>query len=184
MLALLHPESSTSASMALRAAGASYDAFAEQLATLPADYVDRGYTLRSPAEARVVTPEAREFLGRAEGIAIGHGSAKARPEHLLLSLLWDTVNPVPIAILARLGASREAIVTELNQFDITLPTVELPAISTRLEFRPVSADELDRARAELERAGVGYRIGYRGEQTFLGVAQGTSNAAEDPPHHQ
>jgi hypothetical protein len=79
--------------------------------------------------------------GRAEGLAAGAGVSDVRPVDLLLALLWDTSEWLPVT---GLGVSREDVATSLGRSGVTLPAAPLPDLDrpwrnpVRVDF-PMSA---------------------------------------------
>jgi hypothetical protein len=80
-------------------------------------------------------------VGRAEGLAAGVGVSDVRPVDLLLALLWDTSEWLPVA---GLGVSREDVAASLGRSGVTLPATPLPELDrpwrnpVRVDF-PMSA---------------------------------------------
>jgi hypothetical protein len=80
-------------------------------------------------------------LGRAEGLAAGVGVSDVRPVDLLLALLWDTREWLPVT---GLGVSREDVAASLGRAGVTLPATPPPDLDrpwrnpVRVDF-PMSA---------------------------------------------
>jgi hypothetical protein len=127
VLALLRPGVRGVASEALRACGLTYERFGQVLVQAMSERPPE-----QPLPGEKVPPDreprmALMFLGRSEGIAIGHNADVIRPEHLLVSALWDT-NPYTTTVLERLGTSREAIRDKLVELGADVPdSVRVPA---------------------------------------------------------
>lgn len=173
VLALLHPDSTTPASASLRSCGITDDVLFYELASLPAEYADRAEIPLSIGGGRFVSPEGMRFLGRAEGMAAGLGSPTTQPEHLLLALLWENIGFQIEDVLDRLGASRSRMLGELVRRGVSVPSVPLPPRLRWTEPTPVSPAEYEEAREALDRAGVLYRVGYKGDQILLSVPEGS-----------
>ena len=81
--------------------------------------------------------------GRAEGLAAAAGASDVRPVDLLLALLWDTREWLPVSAL---GVSREDVAAHLGRSGVTLPASPLPDLDrpwrnpVRVDF-PMSALE-------------------------------------------
>ena len=74
--------------------------------------------------------------GRAEGLAAGVGVSDVRPVDLLLALLWDTTEWLPVR---GLGISREDVAASLGRSGVTLPATPLPDLDRPLR-NPVRVD--------------------------------------------
>src|SRR6185436_19309039 len=74
--------------------------------------------------------------GRADGLAASVGVSDVRPVDLLLALLWDTREWLPVT---ELGISREDVAANLGQAGVTLPAAPLPALD-RPWRNPVRVD--------------------------------------------
>jgi hypothetical protein len=82
-------------------------------------------------------------VGRAEGFASALGTGDVRPVDLLLALLWDNREWLPVR---ELGIAREAVVEALVRAGVRVPAVPLPDLDrpwrnpVRVDF-PMSALE-------------------------------------------
>jgi hypothetical protein len=74
--------------------------------------------------------------GRADGLAASVGVSDVRPVDLLLALLWDTREWLPVTDL---GVSREDVAANLGRAGVTLPAAPLPALD-RPWRNPVRVD--------------------------------------------
>jgi ATP-dependent Clp protease ATP-binding subunit ClpA len=171
VLALLHPLNESPASEALRSCGISYHSVVEEVARLPTSVTAPQGRVVSSGGGRGVTPLAIRVLARADGIAVGMGS-DVRPEHLLLSILWDDVASPVHRILDRQGATRKRILTALSEGGTKVPHISLPKRRRWSEFRPLSPAEYEHVRNELTSTGTRYRVAHKGTQILLSVEQG------------
>lgn len=62
-------------------------------------------------------------VGRAEGFASAFGTGEVRPVDLLLALLWDNREWLPVT---ELGIARETVVEALVRAGVTVPAVPMP----------------------------------------------------------
>jgi hypothetical protein len=81
-------------------------------------------------------------MGRAEGIAIATGSTIVAAEHLLVSILWESITTY---VLQRLGAIRDEVIAHLSALVVWIRSLKLtspvvPAFGERV-FVPM--DKLD-----------------------------------------
>ena len=168
VLAMLHPEADSTAGRALRACGLTYEAFLREVEDLPPKYLERKGTPVLP-RGRIVSREGTSLLARAEGLALGLGSARVRIEDVLVALIWREPESMATTILDRLGATRERIREELEALDVDMPSLPLPRRREWEEWRPISREELDRLGAELRSANVLYRVAYQDDQPLVSV---------------
>jgi hypothetical protein len=76
------------------------------------------------AEDVTLNPAAHEFLGRAEGIAVGLGAPAVKLEHVLMAYLWDTSHSY--GSLEGFGLTPQAVLEELERRGVAVPTGSLP----------------------------------------------------------
>lgn len=170
VLAILHPSTESPAKDALNACGVSYEVVRICVSELPASYSGaRG--LEPPATGRLLGSDALQFIGRADGLAIGMGSLAILPEHLLMSVVWDPADSVAICILERCGATRKSLLEALRHSGVAVPLIPLKAQREWSEFSSVPAEDVQRVSLEYQRLGRPYRIAFRGDEILLSIAQ-------------
>jgi ATP-dependent Clp protease ATP-binding subunit ClpA len=175
VLSMLHPEVESTAGRALQACGLTFELFLREIEHLPPKYLDRKGT-PVPPRGRIVSREGTSLLARAEGLALGLGSAHVRTEDVLVAIIWGHPGSMVTQILDRLGATRERIREELELLDVDMPSVPFPRRREWEEWRPISREELDRLGAELRSADTLYRVAYGDDQPLVSVekARGTT----------
>lgn len=75
-------------------------------------------------------------VGRAEGFANTLGTGEVRPVDLLLALLWDNREWLPVS---QLGVARETVVEILVEAGVAVPAVPMPELDRPLK-NPVRVD--------------------------------------------
>lgn len=170
VLAILHPDGDSVARQVLLDCGVSYEALMASVSQLPGHYTTRPEVPSAPGGGAFVSPEGLTFLGRAEGLAAGLGNESVRPEHWLISLIWDSAGSVALSIIEGLGATRAQILHALVRLGVQVPSVPLPKQRPWSEFRVVSPEEFERVRQRSLQAEVQYRVAYRGDEILLSVA--------------
>lgn len=174
LLALLDEASGSPARRALEGCGISYDLFTEALSDRSTDGPSE--TTTESVRGRFVHAEAARCLHRAEGFAAGLGSARTQPEHILISLVWDTLYSEVFSIVEQLGGSRRCLIPAMHSVGITLPSVPPPRRPRWSNFREV--EEQEETLSELERLGTLYRLGYKDGRLLLSVAEGWEEATD------
>ena len=162
---------------ALRASGIEYEQLRRDIDALPARY-HGSRRAGSDTERRPlwIWPPAQQLIARAEGIAVGLGSAKILEAHLLLALLWERQTCVAMSLLKQRGIARERILEELGRRGVRLPDVPLPRLPAWGPFTPVSEDEYIPLLGNLRRAGRLYRTAFREGQHYVSIAQAPQHA--------
>jgi ATP-dependent Clp protease ATP-binding subunit ClpA len=166
VLALLRERSAAGES--LRACGVEHGSYRREVEGLPATYL----SARPPywPYGKSVAFDAQQVLARAEGLAAGLGSTTVESEHILLSLLWARTSLVALALLERLGATRERILGELERRGVRLG-VPPPAWPSWGPFRRISKAEFERLAPELRRQGVLYRYSEQDGDVLISTAE-------------
>lgn len=176
VLAIVHPDMTSAASRALRACGVDYQNLIQEIAASKDPSAEEAVGTLPADVGRSVSGDGMRFLGRAEGIAAGMGTNALQPEHYLMSLLWGSMPSDADQALKNLGASRSRILEELSRVGVSLPPGRPPRRIVWGPFRPVSLAEYEEASAQYKREGVHYRMGNKGDQTLLSVAEGWEEA--------
>lgn len=165
---MLHPEADPSrARQALCACGLTYESFRRELEELPPNYLRRDREV--PERGLFSSLTEMKIRARAEGIALGLASPRARTEDLLLAIVWEEPPSMVNHILDRLGATRERIRAELEALKVDMPSLPLRPHRQWEEWREVSREELDRLGAELRDAGLLYRVAYKDDRALVSV---------------
>jgi hypothetical protein len=112
----------------------------------------------TPRNWLIHDPDTQRVHARAEGLAVGLGSAEVRDEHELLALLWDPSSPVGLQLMEKLGATRERVLEELRRVGVEVPKVPLPYRPSWGPTFRLSREEFERLAAELRRLGILYRF--------------------------
>ena len=168
VLAILHPEADPSrAREALSACGLTYASFRHQLEELPASYLRRDREV--PERGLFSSLTEMKIRARAEGLALGLASPRARSENLLLAIIWEEPPSMVNHILDRLGATRERIRAELEVLGVDTPNLPFRPQRQWEEWREVSREELDCLGAELRSAGLLYRVTYKDDGALVSV---------------
>ncbi len=177
LLALVASPSSSGA--AVRASGVKYEQLMHDIDGFPARYHGTrragSDTERWPLSVR---PATQQVIARAEGIAVGLGSAEILDAHLLLALLWERQTCVPMCLLKRRGISREQILDELGRRGVRRPDVPLPSLPDWGAFTPVREDEYLPLLGNLRRAGQLYRTAFKEGRHYVSIAQAPADAKD------
>lgn len=182
LLAMLHPESDSAASEALRASGLTYRAVLEDVSKLSGRGSTRVEISPSPGDGRLLNAEAIRVQGRAEGFAGGLGSSVVDSEHLLLAILWDAKS-LASTMVERHGAMRRSILEELGRLGVNVSAVRFPRRPRWSSWRPVSAEDFERLTSELRDAGTYYRFRSKKDSVFISVAEGATADSADTPSY-
>jgi hypothetical protein len=180
LLAILAMKVESAAVAALAHLGVRHDEFASDLATAIAASEPPINDASIEAEDVTLNPAAHEFLGRAEGIAVGLGAPAVTLEHVLLAYLWDTSHSY--GSLESFGLTPQAVLEELERRGVAVPTASLPPPPrprTRVFVPFDAADEIwTRPAAQLgpghqPSRGITPRVGSRSPGRRLGIARST-----------
>jgi hypothetical protein len=121
ILAILARQDESPARAALEHFGITHDAFADALVTSIAG-ADPPVDHSHEYDETSMNPAAYQFMGRAEGIAVGLGAPAVTLEHALIAYLWDDSGEVE----GMFGVQREAVLERLGRLGVPLPAVGLP----------------------------------------------------------
>jgi ATP-dependent Clp protease ATP-binding subunit ClpA len=168
----------SAAQRALAACGISSDQFAGALADLPGNYHRRRLPVEAAHDVRLLTAEAREIIARAEGLAAGLANDAVLPEHVLLSIMWEPGSLIATNVLARFGVTPTRVLDELVRERVRVPAGTPPTRPAWGPFTAIAPEEFESVAAELDRAGVAFRYGSKGNRMLISVAErGTHRAS-------
>jgi ATP-dependent Clp protease ATP-binding subunit ClpA len=124
LLAILAMKVESPTVAALAHLGVRHDEFASDLATAIAASDPPINDASTEAQGVTLNPAAHEFLGRAEGIAVGLGAPAVTLEHVLMAYLWETSHSY--GSLEGFGLTPQAVLEELERRGVAVPTASLP----------------------------------------------------------
>jgi ATP-dependent Clp protease ATP-binding subunit ClpA len=117
LLALVAPDETSVAAVALRKSGADYDA----MRGAAAQQTENGVARRGPRpRSKGMSPSWYTLVGRVDAFAVALGANRIEPEHLLLSLLWEP-NGSHAYLLTKVGATRRKVYRNLSKLGVATP---------------------------------------------------------------
>jgi hypothetical protein len=124
LLAILAMQVESPAHAALAHLGVRHDDFARDLAAAISASDPPVFDASIDDQDVTLNPAAHEFLGRAEGIAVGLGEPEVTLEHVLMAYLWDASHSY--GSLEGLGVTPQAVLDELERLNVAVPAASLP----------------------------------------------------------
>jgi hypothetical protein len=132
------------------------------------------------AEEKGISPNPAWYgvVGRAEGFASTLGTGQVRPVDLLLALLWDNREWLPVTSL---GIARETVVEALVRAGVAVPAVPMPELDrpfrnlVRVDFPMSALGRVIESLRERHPPGSGLRWGFNhdeGERAWAFAEEG------------
>jgi hypothetical protein len=137
---------------------------------------------RVSGDGKVVSADVQEVLARAEGIAAGQGDNMVLAEHVLLSLLWTRSSLFALALIERIGSTRQQILAELRHREVSLEA-PMPTLPAWGQWARVERRDFERVAATLRREGTLYRYSEQGDTVLISTDRRTRRP-RSPCHGQ